>query len=228
MIHPIEYVSDLTAKYLRAGDPVRAEGQRAYMRNQFDFCGLKAPEWMAIAKATFRQQGMYTGKKLDQFVRLCFDAEYRELHYTALEMMQRQLKHQEADWILVLERCVVVHAWWDTVDWIAKLIGMHFQRFPELQHAYCNRWIRSEYFWLQRVAIIHQLHYKDKTDEALLFDLIRHRASSKEFFIRKACGWALRQYSKTAPDRVRWFVEKERKKLSNLTIKEALRLMPEE
>ena len=97
--------------------------------------------------------------------------------------------------------------------------GIHFKNFPELQHEYTYRWIESENIWLQRVAIIHQLFYKETTEEKLLFDMIRHRADSKEFFIRKACGWALRQYAKTNPKSVERFLTKT--KVSNLTVREA-------
>lgn len=204
-------------------DPARAEQQMAYMRGQFEYCGLGADKWYPMAKQIFAEHGIYTGAPLKKFVAACYDQPYREIQYAGIEMMQRSLGDQKSDWIKTLEKCIVTNSWWDTVDWLSKLVGMHFQKYPELQHPYAEKWISSNNIWLQRAAIIHQLFYKDKTDEKLLFDLIRRRADSKEFFIRKACGWALRQYSKTNPKAVKSFVEKNT--LSNLTVKEALRLM---
>ena len=220
-ISPEEYLQLITKIFTEAGDPIRAEQQRAYMKHQFEYCGLGAPQWMAMAKQIFSDHGMYTGKQLEQFIKLCFDQEYREIQYVSIEMMQRMLPLQNKSWIRVLERCITTHSWWDSVDWLAKLVGMHFKRFPELQHEYAYAWIASENMWLQRVAIIHQLFYRETTDEKLLFDMIRKVADSKEFFLRKACGWALRQYAKTNPTAVEKFLAKTQ--LSNLSVREAMK-----
>lgn len=220
-IRPDQYLDLLIHAFVEAGDPGRAEQQRAYMRNQFDYCGLSAPQWMAMAKTFFTTHGVYSGKDLATFVQLCFAQEYREVHYVALEMMQRMLPVQNQSWIRVLEKTIQTHSWWDTVDWLAKLTGMHFRRFPELQHPYAYKWIASSDMWLQRVAIIHQLFYREDTDEKLLFEMISRVADRKEFFLRKACGWALRQHAKTYPDHVRSFIRKQ--PLSNLTVKEAMK-----
>lgn len=218
-ISPVEYLELVSEKFMEAGDPVRAEQQRAYMKHQFEYCGLGAPQWMAMAKELFATHGMYTGKQLEQFIRLCFDQEYREIQYVSLEMMQRMLPEQNKTWIRVLERCITTHSWWDTVDWLAKLVGMHFKRFPELQHEYAFKWIASDNMWLQRVVIIHQLLYRENTDEKLMYEMIRQVADSKEFFLRKASGWALRQYAKTNPTSVEKFLAKTN--LSNLSVREA-------
>jgi len=220
---PQEYIDMVTDLFLKKADPLRAEKQMAYMRGQFEYCGLGAALWYPMAKAIFVQHGMFTGKKLKAFVEGCYDQSYREVLYVGIEMMQRMLPQQDKSWISILEKCITTHSWWDSVDWLAKLVGIFFKQYPELQHEYACRWIESENMWLQRVAIIHQLFYREKTDEKLLFDMIRRRADSKEFFIRKACGWSLRQYSKTNPKSVQRFVEKHT--LSPLTVKEALRLM---
>ncbi|MEO5906977.1 MAG: DNA alkylation repair protein [Saprospiraceae bacterium] len=166
---------------------------------------------------------MYSGKNLKAFVDGCYDQTYREVLYVGIEMMQRMLPHQDKKWISVLEKCITTLSWWDTVDWLSKVVGLHFRKYPELQHDTAYRWIESDNLWLQRAAIIHQLFYREHTDENLLFDLIRIKADDKEFFIRKACGWALRQHTKTNPEAVIRFVENTN--LSKLTVKEALRLL---
>lgn len=218
-ISPAEYLHLINKKFTEAGDPIRAEQQRAYMRNQFEYCGLGAPQWMSMAKEIFADHGMFTGKQLELFIKFSFDQEYREIQYVSLEMMQRRLPDQNKSWIRVLEKCITTHSWWDSVDWLAKLVGMHFKRFPELQHEYAHKWITSDNMWLQRVAIIHQLFYRETTDEKLMYDMIRHVAGSKEFFLQKACGWALRQYAKTNPTSVEKFLAKTN--LSNLSVREA-------
>ncbi len=218
-VSPEAYAAFILDRFLEAGDPVRAEQQCAYMRHKFDYCGLGAPEWMAILKDIFANHGMYTGKELRVFVECCFEQEYREMHYAGLEMMQRQLMKQDKKWIRVLEKSIQTHSWWDSVDWLAKLTGIYFKKYPDLQHPYAHKWIASGNIWLQRVAIIHQLLWKGETDEGLLFEMIGKSRDSKEFFIQKACGWALRQYAKTNPRSVRQFLRHQR--LSNLTVREA-------
>ncbi len=218
---PAEYVKRIQDLLVRAGEPARAEQQAAYMRHQFDYCGLGAPQWMALVKSFYATHGMYTGKPLKAFVLLCFDQDYREVHYAGLTMMERMLKLQDRDWIRVLEQCITTRSWWDSVDWLAKLTGIHILRFPELQERYAYAWINGSNMWLQRVAIIHQLSYKENTNEVLLFELIQRSAESREFFIQKACGWALRQYARTRPEEVLAFLRHQ--PVSKLTYREAVK-----
>ena len=222
-VEPGAYIELVTNLFMDEADPMRAEKQMAYMRHQFEYCGLGAAKWYPMANQIFAEHGMYSGAKLKAFVDGCYDQPYREVLYVGIEMMQRMLPFQTKAWIRQLEKCITTHSWWDTVDWLSKLVGIHFLNFPELQKEYAYKWIDSNNMWLQRTAIIHQLFYREKTDENLLFELIRKQAANKEFFIRKACGWALRQYSKTNPQSVIRFVEKT--SLSPLTVKEALRLL---
>ncbi|MFN2393951.1 MAG: DNA alkylation repair protein, partial [Pyrinomonadaceae bacterium] len=88
--------------------------------------------------------GMYTGKKLKDFVEGCYDQSYREVLYVGLEMMQRMISQQEKSWIKTLEKCIITHSWWDTVDWLSKIVGFHFRNYPELQHPYAYKWIESD------------------------------------------------------------------------------------
>ncbi|MEO6040212.1 MAG: DNA alkylation repair protein, partial [Saprospiraceae bacterium] len=161
------------------------------------------------------------GEDLKALVRLCLADDHRELHYFALETVQKNLKKQPADFLDFLEELIVTRSWWDTVDWLAKLVGMHLLRFPALQQPASARWLASDNLWLQRISMIFQLAYRDKTDAVLLFHNIRQLACSKEFFIQKGAGWALRQYSKIDPSAVRAFVESH--SLAPLTRREALK-----
>ncbi|MCB0569135.1 MAG: DNA alkylation repair protein [Phaeodactylibacter sp.] len=204
---PAEYLSHIKATFRQKGDPERAQGQMAYMRNQFEYYGLKAPEWVALSKQAFAGEGLPEGENLQELLRLCFEDEYREVQYFALEMAQKVIKKQPENFIHTLEELICTKSWWDTVDWISKLVGIHFRRYPALTGPVTERWMASGNIWLQRVCLIFQLMYKDKTDEALLFQYILRLQGSREFFIQKGAGWALRQYSKTAPDAVMAFIE---------------------
>jgi 3-methyladenine DNA glycosylase AlkD len=221
MTKPTDYYTAARDTFREKGDPEIAEGQMAYMRGQFEYFGLKMPAWMALTKAIHAARGIPQGEDLRELARLCFQDDHRELHYFALESVQKSLTVQDAGFIDFLEELICSRSWWDTVDWLAKLVGLHFRRYPELIRPVTERWMASGNIWLQRVCLIFQLHYKEKTDTELLFDYIRRLSGSKEFFIQKAAGWALRQYARIAPDAVRDFITSH--PLAPLTKREGLK-----
>jgi 3-methyladenine DNA glycosylase AlkD len=116
-------------------------------------------------------------------------------------------KELPSDFIRTIEYLLITKSWWDTVDSIAgNSVGAHFKRYPRVREKYLARWRKSENFWLRRTTLLFQLNYKKDTDFPLLCDLIRENLGSKEFFINKAIGWSLRQYSRVDPQGVRDFV----------------------
>lgn len=207
MLPPNDYYRLVRDTFHAHGKPDVAQGQMAYMRQQFEYFGLKMPAWTALTREITQTQGIPDGDALQELARLCFEDEHREMQYFALECVQKMVKKQPAGFIDFLEELICTKSWWDTMDWIAtKMVGVHFQRYPELIRPITERWIASGELWLQRVCLIFQLMYKEKTDAGLLFGYIRQVAGSKEFFLQKGAGWALRQYSKTNPDAVRRFL----------------------
>lgn len=221
MLTPVEYYDLVRRTFLQNGSPEIAQGQMAYMRHQFEFFGLKMPAWTQLAKSIHAKEGVPQGEALKALVRLCFQDEHREMHYFGLETLEKALKKEGPEHIEFLEELICTRSWWDTVDWINKLVGMHFRRYPELIRPTTERWLASGNVWLQRVCLIFQLSYKDKTDAGLLFGYVKRLSGSKEFFIQKAAGWALRQYARTAPDAVRDFVQNT--PLAPLTKREAMK-----
>jgi 3-methyladenine DNA glycosylase AlkD len=216
--NPEAYCRLVSEQFRQAGDPDYAQKQMDYMRNQFEFFGLPAPKWVAISKQIHTQYGIPEGDELYQLVRLCFEADQREMHYFGLQTLEKTIKKQPAEAIDFLEELILSRSWWDTVDWINKLVGIHFKRHPALIQPVTERWMASGQIWLQRICLIFQLTYKEKTDTILLFTYIRQLAETKEFFLQKAAGWALRQYSKYNPEAVRDFIQSHR--LSPLTRRE--------
>jgi len=219
-----QYLHHVQAIFLEKGDPLVAQGQMRYMRNQFEFYGLKAGRWMELSKQIFQEKGILQGEELQSLARQCFEDVHRELHYFALEMVQKTLKKQLADFIDFFEELITTKSWWDTVDWLAKLVGMHFKKHPDLILPITERWMASGNFWLQRVCLIFQLTYRERTDFELMKKYILQIAGSKEFFLQKGAGWALRQHSRTDPAGVVEFV-KNNPQLAALTKREALRLL---
>lgn len=220
---PHAYFQFVRDTFREKGNPEMAQTQMWYLRNQFEFFGLKMPQWMALTKEIHQQNGIPEDEDLKTLARLCFEDDHREMHYFALQTVEKALKKQPPEFIDFLEELILSRSWWDTVDWVNKLVGQHFRRFPELTRPVTERWMDSGNMWLQRVCLIFQLTYKDKTDTALLFDYVQRVAGSKEFFLQKGAGWALRQYSRTDPEAVRQFVATHR--LAPLTRREALRLI---
>ena len=205
------------------GNPEIAQGQIAYMKHQFDYFGLKTPVWLDISKHFFNENGVFQGEDLKEFVRMCFDEPQREMNYIGLEMAQKAMKNEPEDFIHFLEELILTKSWWDSVDWLAKLVALHFDRFPHQIKPITEGWISSDNMLLQRIAITFQRYFKKKTDAHMLFDYVLRLSHSTEFFIQKGSGWALREYSKVNPQAVLDFVENN--KLSNLTRREAIRLI---
>lgn len=220
---PADYYNFVRNRFHEKGNPDIAQGQMRYMRDQFEFFGLKMPQWTALARDIHTELGWPEGGDLQTLARLCYEDSHREMHYFALQTIEKTMKKQPPEFIDFLEELILTNSWWDTVDWVNKLVGQHFLRHPQLTRPVTERWMASGNIWLQRVCMIFQLAYKNKTDAALLFEYVRRLSGSKEFFLQKGAGWALRQYSRTDPEAVRQFVGKHR--LAPLTRREALRLM---
>ncbi|WP_036095968.1 DNA alkylation repair protein [Listeria floridensis] len=205
-------------------DEAGAAKMEAYMRNQFSFLGIRAPERKQILK-TFLEQAELDDFGLTLAVELYQEPE-REFQYLANDLLGRFAKKQDADAILVYEKLITMKSWWDTVDSLASsAVGKHFQKYPELIEVYNAKWLESDNIWLNRTTLIFQLSYKEKTDANLLFANCARLAGSDEFFIQKAIGWGLRQYAKVDPEAVRAFVEQQ--ELAPLSKREALKHLNE-
>lgn len=199
-----------------------AEGMSWYLRYQFSFLGIKKPERMALVKPLLKALAAKPDINVIEIAEYLWEKPYREFHYVAMEFLLLARKQWPEEIIDLFEWLITHHSWWDTVDFIASnLVGPYFQRWPAKRLEYVTRWSNSGQLWLIRTAILFQLKYKKHTDTALLFHIIRQHAGSPEFFIRKGIGWALRQYSLTAPEEVSAFVAAT--PLSPLSRREALR-----
>lgn len=217
-----DYAGRLQARLRSHANPDLAGPMQDYMRGQFAFLGIKSPERAALVRQFLQENGVPEDGELEKVVRELWAQPEREFQYAALTLLGKRSKTADASRIELLEELITTKSWWDTVDELAgHAVGELFTRFPGLIPVRTQRWMASNSMWLQRTALLFQLRYKERTDAALLFDLIRQCADSKEFFIRKAIGWALREYSKTDEAAVRRFVAETA--LSPLSIREALK-----
>ncbi len=217
----------LDSKHLRSvleihADPELAIRMKHYMRNQFEYYGIPSPKRKVIVKEIFHSYKLQDKDEFIQFIENCWSEPQREYKYIAIDLCMRQIKLMDSSYIPFYEKLIPKDAWWDTVDGLApQIIGKILLRNIELRTEYCEKWIESTNFWFQRAAIIVQLMHRDRTDFELLKKLILRRADSKEFFIRKASGWALRQYSKIDPEAVKIFISSN--SLSPLTVREGMK-----
>jgi 3-methyladenine DNA glycosylase AlkD len=219
-----QLLEDLTQHFLQAADPEEAPGMMKYMRDKFEFLGLKKNVREAANKSFWQANKLPEGEDLKAFVIALWEQPYRELHYVAIQLLEKPIKKADASWLELLEYMIVNNSWWDTVDTIAaKLIGAYFEKHKDLAAEAPDKWIVSDNMWLRRTAMLYQLKYKKKTDTERLFDYILRTAHEKEFFIQKAQGWTLREYAKTDMQAVVDFVKQHEDKLSNLTKREALK-----
>jgi 3-methyladenine DNA glycosylase AlkD len=201
------YVIPLKALFEQNADPAQAAPMKKYMRDQFEYLGIKTPKNVALQKKFYAEYGLPELSDLDQILRDLWVLPQREFQYVAVGLLGRFNVTIPAKFIKTVEYMLVTKSWWDTVDSLAGgTVGVHFRRFPEIREKYLVKWRASDNFWLRRTAILFQLGYKKETDFELLCDIIRENLNSKEFFINKAIGWSLRQYARIDPKAVKKFV----------------------
>jgi 3-methyladenine DNA glycosylase AlkD len=219
-MHP--YILPLKKQFTLHQNRERATGAKAYMRNQFEYFGMEAKTWRQIVKTHIKTNPALAYSELSAIAKQLWILPQREYQYAAVEIMAAQKKLWQPDMIELAEHCLVHKSWWDTVDHIAsELTGPYFKLFPKQIKPVTGRWNISTNIWLQRSSIMFQKAYKAETDAALLAKYIRNLAGSDEFFVQKAIGWALREYSKTNPGWVNQFVAGNN--LSPLSTREALK-----
>ena len=194
-----------------------AVAMKAYMKNKFEFLGVKTPARRKLSKTFFKQQ---TDLVIDwNFINEAWNYPYRELQYTALDYLEIRKKLLTPSDLPRLKKLAQTKSWWDTIDFLDRLVGSIISRFPEAKDIILS-WSCDKDFWLRRLAIDHQLLRKEATDTELLEKILVNNLGQTEFFINKAIGWALRDYSKTNPDWVRDFIEQHQTEMAALSIRE--------
>ncbi len=197
-------------------DPTRSAAMAAYMKGIAPFLGVSAP----VRRAAVRDLGQPPIDELPEIARELWREPEREFAYVAVDWLERASRKGPATLLPLIEELVRSRSWWDTVDGLAACAANLVAAHPDLAGE-MDRWVVDPDFWVARVAILHQLGRRTETDEARLFRMCLARADERQFFIRKAIGWALRDYAWRNPDAVDRFVSAHRAELSALTIREA-------
>ena len=214
-----ELARRLFADLRAAADGERAAQMAAYMRDQFRYLGVQTP-----ARRKISRPFLNAAKKerlLDwDFVDACWQAEEREFQYVAADYLRKVRRLLTVADLPRVRGLAVTKPWWDTVDSLDATVGSVVAQSAEGRELIL-KWARDENMWVRRLAIDHQLQRKEGTDVELLSSIIEANLGSGEFFIDKAVGWALRDYSKTDPEWVRAFIAEHRQGMAALAVREA-------
>lgn len=210
--------SDLVEMLSTSGTKAQAEKMSKYMQNKFPFWGIAKPDLAQIIKPYIAA----TKKDAIDWKAIFYlwDIDYREAQYVALEYLKAHKKQLQVSDFDNIKRLIITKSWWETVDELDACIGLLVQQDEELAKTVLT-WSLSDNIWLRRVSIDYQLKFKEKTNTAFLSEAICNNFGNDEFFVNKAIGWSLREYSKTDAEWVRNFLTKYEDKLARLSIKEA-------
>ena len=219
-----DYISEITASLTSMANATEATQMKKYMRDQFDFLGIHAPERRTLVK-TLRRRDFSEQALLSIFEALWYQP-MREYKYVAIEIMRHHIRALSLQSTAFFISHALEKPWWDSIDTLTALIGKIYLANLDLmqtENKEMDQALLHESFWMRRIAMIHQLGFKQKTDRRRLFEYALELAPEKEFFIGKAIGWALRDFSKYEPQAVRGFIDNYRPVFSLLTRREALK-----
>lgn len=195
-----------------------AKYMKGYTKDKFEYLGVKTPLRKELEKDFLKEKSkeIFIDKKL---VRRLWNNEYRELQYVGLDYLIKKKRYLQKEDITLIKELIITKSWWDTVDLIAShLAGELCKKYPELIDEYILPWSKDENMWLRRTALLYQLKYKEDIKTDILEKVIKNNIDDNEFFIRKAIGWMLREYSKTNKEWVKEFIANN--KLSRLSQRE--------
>ncbi len=219
----MSFIFQLEAAFNQKRNEENAFQMKKYMKNLFSFYGIKTDERRFIFYDLLKSNKQEIAENYRVIALTLLKKEYRELHYCGIEILIKNLKkNYQKDDIKLIEIFLTTHSWWDSVDTISKyLLGQYLIEFPNETEKVIERFSNSNNMWLNRSAILFQLGYKKNTNYELLFSECLKHSQSKEFFIQKAIGWALREYGSVNPNLVLNFVNGN--DLKPLSRKEAIR-----
>lgn len=206
-------------KFCQRGSKTKALKMSEYMRDQFPFYGLATPQRREVYRDLLKEEKK--SKKVDWlFLDQCYEDEHREFQYLVVDYLTAMQKFLTYKDVPKIKEYIKAKQWWDTIDGFDTIVGdiaLVDDRINDLM----LEWSKDDDFWIRRIAIDHQLCRKEKTDTKLLEQIIVNNFDSDEFFINKAIGWSLREYSKTNPEWVRDFLNRYRDQMNQLSIREA-------
>ena len=210
---------EIKRKFEEIEDRENAISMAKYMRDLFPFYGIATSKRKAVYKNLLKEEKKL-GKVGWEFLNQCYQDSHREFQYFVCDYLLAMKDYLTYEDIPKIKQYIIRKEWWDTIDCFDAVIGeigLRDSRVDKLMLV----WSKEKDFWLRRIAIDHQLNRKEKTNKELLEKIIVNNLGSSEFFINKAIGWSLREYSKTNPTWVKELIDKYKDKLDKLSIREA-------
>jgi 3-methyladenine DNA glycosylase AlkD len=219
----MNFITNLEKDFQQNANRALAIPMENYMKNKFNYFGIKTEDRRAILKTNWDNHKDEIKTHFRSIAWELFQKNEREFHQCAIDILVKEIKKKYViEDIQLIEKFLITNSWWDSVDTIAKyIVGGYLQQFSEETFKVIERFSNSDTMWLNRTAIIFQLSYKEKTNFDLLKAECEKHKESKEFFIQKAIGWALRDYSRFNPNGVKEYVNSTN--LKPLSQREALR-----
>lgn len=220
----MDFITALEKEFKAQANTAQSMAMQAYMKNNFPFFGIPMPQRRAILKSVSITYSAEIKANARSLALQLYEKPQREFHYCAIELLIQNCKSLVIDDIQWIEQLLLTYSWWDTVDTISKyLLGSYLVQFPEKTNMVIEKFSNASNIWLNRSTLLFQLDYKKNTNFTILEAVCEHFKQSNEFFIQKAMGWALREYSKTNPIAVQNYVISTN--LKPLSKKEALRII---
>lgn len=221
----MKFCNELETYFRKESNLKLAIPMENYMKNNFTYFGIKTEKRRAIFKLNYELNKLEVKSNFKAIAWELFQMKEREFHQTAIDLLVKEFKKNFVlEDIQLIEKLIITNSWWDSVDTIAKyILGGYLLQFPSETLKIIERFSNSENMWLNRSAILFQLSYKEKTNFEILRSECEKHKDSNEFFIQKAIGWALRDYSKFNPNGVTDYVNTT--SLKPLSKREALRLL---
>jgi 3-methyladenine DNA glycosylase AlkD len=221
----MDFITALEKEFIAQANTAQSSAMEAYMKNHFPFFGIAMPQRRVILKSVSAEYSDSIKANARTLALQLYERPQREFHYCAIELLlqncSKKLQKDDIQWI---EQLLLTYSWWDTVDTISKyLLGRYLTQFPEQTNIVIEKFSNASNIWLNRSTLLFQLDYKKNTNFSILEAVCEHFKESNEFFIQKAMGWALREYSKTNPIAVQNYVISTN--LKPLSKKEALRII---
>lgn len=232
-----ELVSAIRRALAEAADPAKARPMQAYMKSEMPYRGIPSPQLKALLRPLLAQRPLDEETWQATLLQLWDQAAFREERYAALALARHRLhrEHRQVHTLGLYEHLIRTGAWWDLVDDASHLVGEVLLAHPSEATPVIRGWAVADDLWVRRSAIICQVGARDRCDQSLLAEAIEANLDGstrstpavspygREFFIRKAIGWALRDHARTDPDWVRAFVGRHHDELSGLSRREALK-----
>jgi 3-methyladenine DNA glycosylase AlkD len=223
LMTPKQFVLSVQRVLTPLADASKAEQMKTYLLDQFDFLGLPAP----VRRQAIKDLGQVVWSSSDDVLlaaELLWQKPQREYRYTAVDLLRKHSALLHVSHLPVLQTMLLREPWWETVDGLSAVIAevMHVTVKQKPNEAkVMDAWLKHPSFWVRRSAMLHQLGWRFDTDTPRLFGYAQQLAEEKEFFIRKAIGWALRDYARWNPQAVTDFLVQHRTHMSGLTVREA-------